>query len=170
MDTLTADLDLLVSQADALLASERNPIANAANLSALIFSQLPGVNWVGFYFTSGGQKLQGEEQQSLLIGPFQGQPACIRLPWGRGVCGTAAATRSIQRVDDVHAFEGHITCDSASRSELVVPLLCNDEVLGVLDIDSPLRARFSQVDADGMEQLSRLWLQHSNTEILAHYR
>ncbi|TVS13420.1 MAG: GAF domain-containing protein [Wenzhouxiangella sp.] len=139
----------LVEQARALLSGERHRIANAANLSALIFTELPDLNWAGFYF------LEGEE---LVVGPFQGRPACVRIPLGTGVCGVAAQTRTSQRVADVHAFPGHIACDPASRSEIVVPLLSGDAVLGVLDIDSPRPARFSAVDQAGIEALARVYL------------
>src|SRR5207344_1807773 len=126
----------LAAQARGLLSGERDRIANAANLSSLVYHALPQLNWVGFYFWDG---------QELVVGPFQGQPACVRIALGRGVCGTAAATRMTQRVADVDAFPGHIPCDSASRSELVVPLFRGDELLGVFDFDSPVRDRF---DAD----------------------
>ncbi len=135
----------LVQQAEGLMSGQRHRIANAANLSALIFNALPDVNWAGFYF------LEGDE---LIVGPFQGQPACVQIPLGKGVCGTAARTRSTQRVDDVHAFEGHIACDPASRSEVVVPLIVNDQLIGVLDIDSPVKGRFSAEDQAGLEALA----------------
>ena len=153
-----------MQQASALLGSERHPIANAANISALIFSQLGEVNWAGFYFTVGAQSETGPE---LLVGPFQGLPACIRLPWGRGVCGTAAASGTVQIVDDVHAFDGHIACDSASRSELVVPLLHESEVVGVLDIDSPRPARFSAAEARIIQHIAELWLEASDLDRLS---
>jgi GAF domain-containing protein len=127
------DAESLLAQADALLSGQRDLVANAANLSALLFHALDDVNWVGFYFLKGSE---------LLVGPFQGKPACVTIPLGRGVCGTAAARRAVQRVADVHAFPGHIACDADSRSELVVPLLRGGEVLGVLDVDSPLPDRF----------------------------
>ncbi len=127
----------LVEQAEALLAGQNDPVANAANLSALLYLSLPDVNWAGFYFLKEGR---------LLVGPFQGRPACVEIPLGKGVCGTAAATREIQRVADVHAFEGHIACDAASRSEIVLPLLRNGDLIGVLDIDSPLPDRFGPDD------------------------
>lgn len=139
----------LVQQARGLLADEHHRVANAANLSALIFTRLDDINWAGFYF------LEGDE---LVVGPFQGKPACVRIAMGRGVCGTAAATRRTQRVADVHAFEGHIACDPASRSEIVVPLVVADEVIGVLDIDSPNANRFSAEDQAGIEALARVYL------------
>ena len=166
MNPIRSEHDLLLSQAEALLASERHPIAHAANLSALIFSQWADVNWAGFYFTVDEGSEAGPQ---LLVGPFQGLPACIRLPWGRGVCGTAAATRTTQIVDDVHAFDGHIACDSASRSELVVPLVEDDRVVGVLDIDSPRPARFSGADAQVMQGIADLWLTASNLDGLKGY-
>jgi L-methionine (R)-S-oxide reductase len=137
--------DELVQQAESLMSGQRHRIANAANLSALIFEALPQVNWAGFYF------LEGDE---LIVGPFQGRPACVRIPLGKGVCGAAAATRSTQRVDDVHAFEGHIACDPASRSEVVVPLIVDGQLIGVLDIDSPVQGRFSAEDQAGLEALA----------------
>jgi len=135
----------LLEQARGLLYGEHDRVANAANLSALVFHALPGLNWVGFYFYDG---------RELVVGPFQGKPACVRIALGRGVCGTAAATRRTQRVDDVHAFEGHIACDAASRSELVVPLYQGDALIGVFDLDSPLPARFDADDQAGLEALA----------------
>jgi GAF domain-containing protein len=137
--------DELVQQAEGLLSGQQHRIANAANLSALIYHALPDVDWAGFYF------LEGDE---LIVGPFQGQPACVRIEMGKGVCGTAAAARATQRVEDVHAFEGHIACDPASRSEVVVPLILNDQVIGVLDIDSPKAGRFDADDQAGLEKLA----------------
>ncbi len=139
----------LAQQLAGLLHGERDFIANAANTAALIFTQLPDLNWAGFYLLKDGE---------LVLGPFQGQPACIRIAIGRGVCGTAAATRTTQVVDDVHAFPGHIACDAASRSELVVPLLRGDTLIGVLDLDSPLPGRFDAEDAAGIEALAALFV------------
>ncbi|MDX1461102.1 MAG: GAF domain-containing protein [Xanthomonadales bacterium] len=141
--------DLLAAQAEGLLSGQQHRIANAANLSALIFDVVPGVNWAGFYFTEG---------DLLVLGPFQGKPACVEIPIGQGVCGTAARDRSVQRVHDVHAFPGHIACDVASRSELVIPLILGDELIGVLDIDSPEPARFSEADAQGLARLAKVYL------------
>ncbi|MDO5505162.1 MAG: GAF domain-containing protein [Pseudoxanthomonas suwonensis] len=136
----------LLQQARALLHGESDRIANAANLSALVYSALPDLNWVGFYFFDGSE---------LVVGPFQGLPACVRIPLDRGVCGAAARTRQTQRVDDVHAFPGHIACDGASRSELVVPLVDADgKLVGVFDLDSPLPARFDADDQAGLEALA----------------
>jgi GAF domain-containing protein len=118
-----------------------------ANASALIFETLPDVNWVGFYRNVGGE---------LVVGPFQGRPACIRIPFGSGVCGAAAATRQVQRIEDVHAFPGHIACDSASNSEIVVPLIRDGELLGVLDIDSPETGRFTEEDEAGCVTLGEI--------------
>jgi len=138
----------LEAQARALVAGEPDRIANAANIAALIFHALPRINWAGFYF------LQGEE---LVLGPFQGKPACVRIPLGRGVCGTAVAERRSQLVPDVHAFPGHIACDAASRSEVVVPLADSSGALfGVLDIDSPEPDRFDAADLAGLERLARV--------------
>ncbi len=141
--------DELHDRARALLHGETHPIANAANLSALIFHSLVDLNWAGFYFA------EGEE---LVVGPFQGLPACVRIPFGRGVCGTAAAQRITQRVEDVHAFEGHIACDVNSRSEIVVPLVRDGELLGVLDIDSPKPGRFDAADQAGVEALAAIYI------------
>ncbi|PWN56108.1 GAF domain-containing protein [Abyssibacter profundi] len=138
--TLPASLDELPAQARALVAGESNRIANLANVAALVFHALDDVNWVGFY-------LRDEVCNELVLGPFQGKPACIRIPWGRGVCGTAAATATVQRIADVHAFEGHIACDPDSRSELVIPLIDQGDVVGVFDLDSPTIDRFSERDA-----------------------
>ncbi len=137
----------LAAALEALVAGEPDGIANMANAAALIFETLPDVNWVGFYRNIGGE---------LVLGPFQGRAACIRIAFGQGVCGAAAATRQIQRVDDVHAFPGHIACDSASNSEIVVPLLRDGELLGVFDIDSPLTGRFDEQDEAGCVRLGEI--------------
>lgn len=140
----------LASQARSLLEGESNQIANAANLSALLFNTLPELNWAGFYFA-----LEGE----LVVGPFQGKPACVRIPMGRGVCGRAAEMRETQVVPDVDAFPGHIACDSASRSEIVIPLQkASGELVGVLDIDSPVLARFDDEDRRGLEEVARIFV------------
>lgn len=138
------DYKLLRSQVNVLLAGESDPLANASNFVALLNTAINDVNWLGIYV------LRGDE---LVLGPFQGQPACVRIPIGNGVCGTAAEKRQTQRVDDVHEFPGHIACDAASRSELVVPLLVDDRLIGVLDIDSPTVGRFSAEDQSGIEDL-----------------
>ncbi|WP_251864280.1 GAF domain-containing protein [Achromobacter sp. Marseille-Q4962] len=139
----------LAAQARALLEGERDRIANAANLSALAFNALPGLNWAGFYFYDGAE---------LVLGPFQGKPACVRIPLGRGVCGAAASQRQTQVVADVDAFPGHIACDAASRSEIVVPLVHRGELIGVWDVDSPLPGRFDDDDRQGMEALCRVFI------------
>jgi L-methionine (R)-S-oxide reductase len=139
----------LADQAQALLAGENDRIANAANLSALVYHALPGLNWVGFYFFDGNE---------LVVGPFQGLPACIRIPLDKGVCGAAARSGQTQRIDDVDAFPGHIACDSASRSELVVPLLRNDALVGVFDLDSPDPGRFDVDDQTGIENIARIFV------------
>lgn len=139
-----ADLALTL---EALVAGEPDGIANMANAAGLIFETLSDVNWVGFYRNVGGE---------LVLGPFQGRPACIRIPFGTGVCGAAAASRQVQRVEDVHAFPGHIACDSASESEIVVPLVRDGELLGVLDIDSPHKARFDAEDEAGCVRLGEI--------------
>jgi GAF domain-containing protein len=132
----------LTGQLAALLAGERHALANAANMSALLYESLPSLNWVGFYFL--------QEEGELVLGPFQGKVACTRIAMGRGVCGAAAKRRETVIVQDVHAFPGHIACDSASRSEIVVPLLQEGRLLGVLDLDSPQLGRFDQEDAIGL--------------------
>lgn len=134
----------LIEAADALTAGEGDPVANMANVAALLFEALPDVNWAGFYRNVGGE---------LVLGPFQGRPACIRIPFGGGVCGLAAATRAPQRVDDVLAFPGHIACDAASRAELVVPIVSAGALAGVLDLDSPIPARFDKEDEAGCVKL-----------------
>jgi L-methionine (R)-S-oxide reductase len=141
------------SQLAALLADERNALANTANMSALLFETLPGLNWVGFYF------LQARE---LVLGPFQGKVACVRIALGRGVCGTAAERRETLIVPDVHAFPGHIACDSASRSEIVVPLIQDGRLLGVLDVDSPHVGRFDLADGAGLEAAAAVLLRCSD--------
>ena len=149
----------LLEQARALLADERDRTANAANLAALIFHSLPELNWAGFYFLKGGE---------LVLGPFQGKPACVRIAVGRGVCGTAARDRQTIVVPDVHAFPGHIACDSASRSEIVVPICRSraggkgNDVVGVLDVDSPVLRRFDAEDARGLEALAALFIESTD--------
>lgn len=143
------DYALIASQLDALLAGERDLLANTANFVAVLWGALPRINWLGVYVARGDQ---------LVLGPFQGKPACTRIPFGTGVCGTAAVDGRIQRVDDVHAFEGHIVCDPDSRSELVVPLRLDGELLGVLDIDSPVPARFAETDQRGISQICDVFL------------
>jgi L-methionine (R)-S-oxide reductase len=139
----------LAAQLRALVEGEEDFVANAANFSALLFHALPDLNWAGFYLLKGGE---------LVLGPFQGKPACVRIPVGSGVCGTAAAARETVVVRNVHEFPGHIACDSASNSEVVVPLLKGDELLGVLDLDSPSLGRFDEEDARGLEGLVRVFL------------
>jgi L-methionine (R)-S-oxide reductase len=141
----------LAEQLAALLADEKDRTANAANMAALIYHGLPDLNWAGFYLRQGGE---------LVLGPFQGKPACVRIPLGKGVCGTAALRGATVLVSDVHDFPGHIACDPASRSELVVPLIERSEVSGVLDLDSPLLARFDEVDQAGCERLVALFVDH----------
>ena len=145
-DTQTLYRDLAAAL-DALIGDETDAVANMANAAGLIWETLPDINWVGFY-----RNIDGE----LVLGPFQGRPACIRIPFGTGVCGVAAQTRQVQRVEDVHAFPGHIACDSASNSEIVVPLVRDGELLGVLDIDSPKHARFTDEDEAGVVKLGEI--------------
>lgn len=141
------DYALLIEQARAITEGEPDLIANLSNISALVNDTLDDVNWVGFYLT--------REPETLVLGPFQGKVACLRIPFGRGVCGTAAATRESQRIVDVHEFDGHIACDAASNSEVVVPLMVNGAVVGVFDLDSPSIGRFSEADAAGLTKLGR---------------
>ncbi len=143
----------LLGQARALLHEERDPVANAANLSALLFHTLPDLNWAGFYWMKGGE---------LVLGPFQGKPACVRIAVGRGVCGAAVRDKRTLVVPDVDKFPGHIACDSASRSELVVPVMRNLDVLGVLDLDSPTPGRFDAEDAVGLETLVATFVQSTD--------
>lgn len=146
----------LTKQAAALLESEPNLVANLSNLSALLNMELADINWVGFYLMEGEQ---------LVLGPFQGKPACVRIPVGRGVCGTAVAENRVQRVYDVHQFEGHIACDAESNSEIVIPFSIDGKVAGVLDIDSPLIGRFSEIDQQGltflMQEVEQLLNSHA---------
>lgn len=139
----------LTAQAQALVHGEPDRIANAANLAALIFNSLPSLNWTGFYFYDG---------RELVVGPFQGLPACVRIPLDKGVCGAAASTRQTQRIADVDAFPGHIACDSASRSELVIPLVRGDTLIGVLDLDSPELDRFDADDQRGLEAIAQVFV------------
>jgi L-methionine (R)-S-oxide reductase len=145
-----ADYARLAAELAALLAGEHDLVANAAQTSALVHEALPDLNWVGFYFLKDG---------GLVVGPFQGKPACVRIALGKGVCGTAAARRETIVVPDVHAFAGHIACDAASRSEIVVPLVRGSELIGVLDIDSPRLNRFDADDAAGIEKLATVFMQ-----------
>lgn len=139
----------LAEQARGLLHGERDRIANAANFAALVWHALPDINWCGFYFFDG---------RELVVGPFQGKPACVRIALGKGVCGAAATTRRTQLVEDVNAFDGHIACDSASASEIVVPLYDGERLIGVWDVDSPRLSRFDADDRVGMENLCAIWL------------
>ena len=143
----------LALQAEGLFRGERDPIANAANLSSLIFTSLDDLNWSGFYFL---------KNHILVLGPFQGRPACVRIEMGKGVCGTAAAKRETLVVEDVNEFPGHIACDVASQSEIVIPLIKNGGVIGVLDIDAPVTGRFDAEDRKGLEHLAKLWLDASD--------
>jgi L-methionine (R)-S-oxide reductase len=143
----------LTEQARGLLEGERDPIANAANLASLIWHTLPDLNWAGFYFLRNGV---------LVLGPFHGKPACVRIAPGQGVCGTAAQRRETIVVPDVRGFPGHIACDNASRSEIVVPLVRDGAVIGVLDLDSPSLGRFDDADRAGLEALAALWVERSD--------
>ncbi|MEK4700764.1 GAF domain-containing protein [Solibacillus sp. FSL R7-0668] len=149
--TLAEQYELLSKQLEALCQGESDAIANYSNASALLNQFLTDINWVGFYFMKAGE---------LVLGPFQGLPACVRIPVGRGVCGTTVANKETIVVDDVHAFPGHIACDAASKSEIVIPLIQNDEVIGVLDIDSPIEARFRPDDRAGLENFVSVLLKH----------
>jgi GAF domain-containing protein len=143
--------DTLNQQALALLGDEPDVVANLANISSLLFNELSDINWAGFYLYKDTQ---------LVLGPFQGRPACIRIPMGKGVCGTAAQTLTIQRIKDVHDFPGHIACDAASNSEIVLPLVVNGELFGVLDIDAPIFDRFTAADETGLTQLAVILVNH----------
>ncbi|ATP49141.1 GAF domain-containing protein [Pseudomonas putida] len=142
--------NLLAAQVQALFADERDFIANAAQFSAFLHNHVDDLNWAGFYLN---------RNEELVLGPFQGQVACVRIPFSKGVCGAAAATRQTQRVEDVHAFPGHIACDSASNSELVIPLVKAGRLIGVLDLDSPKVGRFSEADQVGLERLAAIFLE-----------
>ncbi|MBE1274397.1 GAF domain-containing protein [Enterovibrio baiacu] len=144
MENKTAFYHLLTRQAVALIEGEPNLIANLANVSALLFQELECINWAGFYLDDGNE---------LVLGPFQGKPACVRIPYGKGVCGTAFSQDSVLRIEDVHLFEGHIACDAASNSEVVLPLYVKGKLVGVLDIDSPEKARFDVHDETGLTLL-----------------
>lgn len=149
----TKQYDMLSKQLDALLMGEDNQVANLSNASALLNQFLDRINWVGFYLTD-------TEQNQLILGPFQGLPACVRIPFGRGVCGTSAAEQTTQRIEDVHQFPGHIACDAASNSEIVIPLVKDGQTIGVLDIDSPEFNRFDEVDQAGLEAFCTTLLRH----------
>ena len=142
--------NLLAAQVQALFADERDFIAHAAQFSAFLYNQVDDLNWAGFYLN---------RNEELVLGPFQGQVACVRIPFSKGVCGAAAATRQTQRVEDVHAFPGHIACDSASNSELVIPLVKEGRLIGVLDLDSPKVGRFSEADQVGLERLAAIFVE-----------
>ena len=145
-----AQYEELCEQAQSLLRGERDRVANAANFAALVYNALPDLNWAGFYFYDGSE---------LVVGPFQGKPACVRIALGKGMCGTAASTRRTQLVRDVHAFPGHIACDAASQSEIVVPLYDGERLIGVWDVDSPTLARFDESDRVGMERLASIFVE-----------
>ncbi|HHL3300711.1 GAF domain-containing protein [Bacillus cereus group sp. Bce001] len=149
--SLEEQYETVIKQLDALLTGESNVVANLSNASALLNQFLDRVNWVGFYVTEGNQ---------LVLGPFQGMPACVRIPFGRGVCGVAAETKTTQLVADVHQFPGHIACDSASNSEIVVPIIKDGNVIGVLDIDSPEKNRFDEIDQRYLEKFVETLLKH----------
>lgn len=141
---INTDYNLIIQQAEALVQGVPHLTANLANISALLYTSLEDINWAGFYLTEGSM---------LVLGPFQGNPACVEIQYGKGVCGTAAATDRAQLVPDVHVFKGHIACDSASRSEIVIPIHQNGAVVGVLDIDSPSLGRFTEEDLEGLQEL-----------------
>jgi len=149
--TTQEQYQLVTNQLSSLLEGESNVIANLSNTSALLHQFLTEINWVGFYLL---------ESEELVLGPFQGLPACVRIPIGRGVCGTAAQQRKTIRVDDVHLFPGHIACDAASQSEMVIPLIKNDKLIGVLDIDSPIKNRFNELDQEYLEQFVQTLVKH----------
>ena len=148
--------DQLASQLTSLLAGERDLVANAANFAALVFHSLSDLNWAGFYFV---------KDSELVLGPFQGKPACMRIAFGRGVCGVAAAKRATTIVPNVHEFPGHIACDMESKSEIVIPLMKDESFIGVLDLDSPMLARFDEDDAAGLETLLKILLASTETDV-----
>jgi L-methionine (R)-S-oxide reductase len=148
--------DEVASELTSLLAGEHDLVANAANFAALVFHSLPDLNWAGFYFVKNGE---------LVLGPFQGKPACMRIAFGRGVCGAAAAKRKTTIVPNVHEFPGHIACDLESNSEIVIPLMRNEHFIGVLDLDSPLLARFDEADAAGLETLVKILVASTGTDV-----
>ncbi|MEK3980911.1 GAF domain-containing protein [Psychrobacillus sp. FSL K6-2836] len=150
-EDLTANYNMLSKQLDALLTGETNAIANFSNASALLNQFFDQINWVGFYIMEDGE---------LVLGPFQGLPACVRIPLNRGVCGAAASKQETVIVPDVHAYPGHIACDAASQSEIVVPIVKDGELVGVLDIDSPIKDRFTKQDSEGLEQFIQVLVKH----------
>jgi L-methionine (R)-S-oxide reductase len=152
-DSREKNYDLLIKQLKALIEDEKNAIANFSNASALLNQFLDRVNWVGFYLMEDGE---------LVLGPFQGLPACVRIPLGKGVCGTAASRKETLRIEDVHAFPGHIACDAASQSEIVVPMIKDGQVIGVLDIDSPEKNRFDELDQQKLEEFVEVLVQYIN--------
>ena len=152
------DYALLARQLGSILEGERHLMTNAAQFSAFIYNTISDLNWAGFYFCAAAKKPQADQPYDLLLGPFQGKVACVRIPFHRGVCGAAASTRQTQRIADVHAFAGHIACDSASSSEVVIPLIHDGRLYGVLDLDSPLKNRFSEEDQAGLEQLLAIFI------------
>ena len=149
--------DQLASELSSLLAGERDLVANAANFAALVFHSLPDLNWAGFYFVKNGE---------LVLGPFQGKPACMRIAFGRGVCGAAATSCATTIVPNVHEFPGHIACDMESKSEIVIPLMKNEHFIGVLDLDSPILARFDEADAAGLETLLKILLAATGADVI----
>lgn len=150
--TKTQHYSILLQQLEGLLSSETDPVANMANMAAVLFNGLEKLNWAGFYVLRG---------DTLLLGPFQGKPACVRIALGRGVCGTAAQTEQTQLVKNVHEFKGHIACDSASNSEIVIPIFKDNHVWGVLDIDSPVLARFDETDRHFLEQATEIFAKYT---------
>ncbi len=157
VDSVQSIYTKLLRELRSLLDGERDPVANAANTAALLYQHLDAVNWVGFYFAQGDQ---------LVLGPFQGKPACVRIAQGKGVCGSAAAQRKTLVVPDVHAFPGHIACDAASRSEVVVPLCHGDAVIGVLDLDSPVVNRFTTADGEWLEKVAATFQELTDLPLL----
>ena len=147
--------EILLPQLRSLLEAERDPVANMANMAALLYQSLPEINWAGFYIL---------KNNHLVLGPFQGKPACVRIPLGKGVCGTAAARQETLLVPNVHEFTGHIACDGASNSEIVVPIVHNGQIWGVLDIDSPVLNRFAEADRQGLEQAVQLFIKASDLQ------
>ena len=158
-----ADYSSLAQELTGLLAGEEDLVANAANTAALLFDALPDINWAGFYFLRAANSGSANPGTELVVGPFQGRPACVRIALGKGVCGTSAATRKTIVVPNVDEFPGHIACDAASRSEIVIPLIKNEKLWGVLDIDSPRLARFDESDRTGIERLAAIFMAASRS-------
>lgn len=160
---------LLVKQLPIVFEGETNFISNAANFSSLLYNALPEINWVGFYFVTKKQNISNNSDKELVLGPFMGKTACVRISFGKGVCGTAAKSLETIIVDDVHNFEGHIACDANSNSEIVIPLISNGKLLGVLDIDSPIKKRFDSIDKKYLDEIIEILIKSSEINNMYNY-